>query len=175
MCISREALWYLYPASECSQTRSIYYATQVSPPDFRWSMWSANTSDPENILSPNSERYVRAVFSLMVSCHPSKRLHLPFCWNRLSAVGHPTRQWISLKLETGKLSIRWGTSRTFIMVCIIYKTTCPSRSNQQFFSMVTQSFLNVFWIGLYQHYPFGRERTYSLFGVVPLCICFSSR
>ena len=34
----------------------------------------------------------------------------------------------------------------------IYKKVCLSRSNQQFFSMVTHSFLNMFLIGLYQHY-----------------------
>ena len=38
VCSFREALRYLYPASECSRTTSIYYGGQVSSTDFRWSM-----------------------------------------------------------------------------------------------------------------------------------------
>ena len=37
--------------------RGLHLFTMVSkylPPNFRWSMLSANTPDPENILSPNS-------------------------------------------------------------------------------------------------------------------------
>src|ERR1700759_116122 len=54
-------------------------------------------------------------------------------------------------------------SRTFVTVCVIYNKVCPSPSNQQFFSMVTHSFLNMFLIGLYQYYlSVGCEHTLSI-------------
>ena len=64
-------------------------------------------------------------------------------------------------------------SQTPVMVYILYKKTCPSRSNQQFFSMVIHSFLNIVSDRFIPTLSFGRGRTYFLcYGVVPFVRSF---
>src|SRR6266404_692232 len=69
MFVAREALRYLYPASECSRTTSFFHTNYVLLSGFHYFHLVRTPFDPENIVPLIANGNVRALISLMVSCH----------------------------------------------------------------------------------------------------------